>query len=108
MVASRCPCRPSRRAAAMSRSISRGVRYSRLRRAAFGAFRGGIREGMGLLLRVHFPQNSAWAMPLGLRQADRRRVMCRLEIPEKGCFRASLIIAEICGKKLARDVKGES
>jgi hypothetical protein len=41
VVASRWPCRPSRRAAAISASTSHGGRYSRLRRVAFGAFRGG-------------------------------------------------------------------
>src|SRR3954469_12196437 len=42
IVASRWPWRPSRWAAVISRSISAGVRCSRLRRAAFGCFGGGV------------------------------------------------------------------
>ena len=57
--------------------------------------------------RANFPEKEAWAMQ---RPTAHRLltpvILCR-ELPEKECFRTSPSIAEIRGKKLARDVKEE-
>src|SRR5438045_5635125 len=62
MVASRAPWRPRLAAASWSRSTSIGVRYSRLREAAFGRLRGGA----VLVIAGDFPENGGWrSLPVG-------------------------------------------